>query len=63
MRLPQEVFLLIFQEVAGQKYHVTFAVQKTNCSKTDFEKINEDCEAMSDSVSNDDVANCNIPHG
>uniref|UniRef100_A0A8C6JBM1 Uncharacterized protein n=1 Tax=Melopsittacus undulatus TaxID=13146 RepID=A0A8C6JBM1_MELUD len=58
-----EIQAATVQEVAGQKYHITFEVRKTNCSKTDFEKINEDCEATSDSVSNDDVANCNIPHG
>ncbi|XP_057256374.1 kininogen-1 [Pezoporus wallicus] len=45
-----EIEAATVQEVAGQKYHVTFSVRKTNCSKTDFEKINEDCEATSDSV-------------
>uniref|UniRef100_A0A672US60 Kininogen 1 n=1 Tax=Strigops habroptila TaxID=2489341 RepID=A0A672US60_STRHB len=58
-----EIEAATVQVVAGQKYHLTFAVRKTNCSKSDFEKINEDCEATSDSVSNDDVANCNILHG
>ncbi|KAM9544113.1 kininogen-1 isoform 2-T2 [Guaruba guarouba] len=45
-----EIEAATVQVVEGQKYHVTFAVRKTNCSKTDFEKINEDCEATSDSV-------------
>lgn len=63
MPLPQKAFLLIFQVVAGQNYRVTFAIQKTNCSKKEFEKLNEDCEATSDSVSHDDVANCNVHNG
>lgn len=62
MPLPKKAFLLIFQVVAGQNYHLVFAIRKTNCSKTEFEKFNEDCEATSDSVSND-VANCNVPNG
>jgi len=49
--------------VAGQNYHLTFAVRKTNCSKKEFEKFTEDCEATSDSVSNDDIASCNVPNG
>lgn len=45
-----EIEAATVQVVAGQKYHLTFAVRKTNCSKSEFEKINEDCEATSDSV-------------
>lgn len=63
MPLPQKALLLIFQVVAGQNYHLFFVVWKTNCSKKEFEKLNEDCEATSDSVSNHDVANCNVPNG
>lgn len=62
MPLPQKAFLLIFQVVAGQNYHLVFAIQKTNCSKKEFEKFSEDCEATPNSVSNDDVANCNDPN-
>lgn len=60
-----------FQVVAGQNYNLVFFVQKTNCSKKEFEKLNEDCEATTDSVSSDDVANgsvsnrqflCNLKH-
>ncbi|KAM9279252.1 kininogen-1 [Morus bassanus] len=36
--------------VAGKNYHLLFAVRKTNCSKKEFEKLNEDCEATSDSA-------------
>ncbi|KAM6388810.1 kininogen-1 isoform 2-T2 [Pluvialis apricaria] len=45
-----EIKTATVQVVAGQKYHLTFAVQKTNCSKKEFEKLNEDCEATSDSA-------------
>ncbi|KAM9231065.1 kininogen-1 [Leptosomus discolor] len=38
------------QVVEGHNYHLTFSIQKTNCSKTEFEKLNEDCEATSDSA-------------
>ncbi|XP_054242057.1 kininogen-1 [Indicator indicator] len=38
------------QLVAGRNYHLKFSVWKTNCSKTEFEKLNEYCEATSDSV-------------
>lgn len=63
MPLPQKAFLLIFQVVAGQNYRLTFGAQKTNCSKKEFEKLHENCEATTDSVSNEDVANCNVPNG
>lgn len=49
--------------VAGQNYHLTFFVQKTNCSKKEFEKLNEDCEATTNSVSNNDVANGSVSNG
>ncbi|XP_057887108.1 kininogen-1 isoform X2 [Melospiza georgiana] len=39
------------QVVAGKKYQVKFTVWKTNCSKSEFEKLNEDCTATSDSAS------------
>ncbi|XP_005419056.1 kininogen-1 isoform X2 [Geospiza fortis] len=39
------------QVVAGKKYRVKFTVWKTNCSKSEFEKLNEDCTATSDSAS------------
>uniref|UniRef100_A0A8U8AX68 Uncharacterized protein n=1 Tax=Geospiza parvula TaxID=87175 RepID=A0A8U8AX68_GEOPR len=51
------------QVVAGKKYRVKFTVWKTNCSKSQFEKLNEDCTATSDSVSNDNLANCNVSSG
>uniref|UniRef100_A0A8D2MF45 Kininogen 1 n=1 Tax=Zonotrichia albicollis TaxID=44394 RepID=A0A8D2MF45_ZONAL len=51
------------QVVAGKKYRVKFTVWKTNCSKSEFEKLNEDCTATSDSVSNDNLANCNVSNG
>uniref|UniRef100_A0A803YBD5 Cystatin kininogen-type domain-containing protein n=1 Tax=Meleagris gallopavo TaxID=9103 RepID=A0A803YBD5_MELGA len=35
---------------AGQKYNLVFLVQKTNCAKKDFETLNEDCEARTDSL-------------
>ncbi|KAM6127722.1 kininogen-1 [Phoenicopterus ruber ruber] len=37
-------------EVAEKNYHLIFAVRKTNCSKKEFEKLNEDCGAASDSA-------------
>ncbi|GAB0193681.1 kininogen-1 [Grus japonensis] len=36
--------------VAGQNYHLVFAIQKTNCSKKEFEKFSEDCEATPNSA-------------
>uniref|UniRef100_A0A8C0FW13 Kininogen 1 n=1 Tax=Bubo bubo TaxID=30461 RepID=A0A8C0FW13_BUBBB len=39
-----EIEAATVQAVAGQKYHLIFAVQKTNCSKKEFEKLHEDCE-------------------
>ncbi|XP_074009929.1 kininogen-1 [Numenius arquata] len=45
-----EIKTATVQVVAGQNYHLTFTVQKTNCSKKEFEKFTEDCEATSDSV-------------
>ncbi|XP_075274350.1 kininogen-1 isoform X2 [Opisthocomus hoazin] len=45
-----EIEAATVQVVAGQNYHLTFAVRKTNCSKKEFEKFTEDCEATSDSV-------------
>ncbi|XP_014795313.1 PREDICTED: kininogen-1 isoform X2 [Calidris pugnax] len=45
-----EIQAATVQVVAGQNYHLTFTVQKTNCSKKEFEKFPEDCEATSDSV-------------
>uniref|UniRef100_A0A669QEC7 Cystatin kininogen-type domain-containing protein n=1 Tax=Phasianus colchicus TaxID=9054 RepID=A0A669QEC7_PHACC len=37
------------QVVAGQNYNLVFFVKKTNCSKKEFEKLNEDCEITTDS--------------
>uniref|UniRef100_A0A8B9QF82 Kininogen 1 n=1 Tax=Apteryx owenii TaxID=8824 RepID=A0A8B9QF82_APTOW len=48
------------QVVAGKSYRITFTVKKTNCSKKEFEKLNEDCEATPNSVSRDDVASYNV---
>ncbi|XP_029882809.1 kininogen-1 isoform X3 [Aquila chrysaetos chrysaetos] len=45
-----EIEAATVQVVAGQNYHLVFAIRKTNCSKTEFEKFNEDCEATSDSA-------------
>ncbi|XP_052660848.1 kininogen-1 isoform X2 [Harpia harpyja] len=45
-----EIEAATVQVVAGQNYHLVFAIWKTNCSKTEFEKFNEDCEATSDSA-------------
>ncbi|KAM9127250.1 kininogen-1 [Pangshura tecta] len=33
------------QVVAGLNYNITFRIRKTNCSKTDVKKLNEDCVA------------------
>uniref|UniRef100_A0A8C8AT92 Kininogen 1 n=1 Tax=Otus sunia TaxID=257818 RepID=A0A8C8AT92_9STRI len=41
-----EIEAATVQAVAGQKYHLIFAVQKTNCSKKEFEKLQEGCEAI-----------------
>ncbi|OPJ78984.1 kininogen-1 [Patagioenas fasciata monilis] len=38
------------QVVAGKIYHLQFAVRKTNCSKKEFEKLEEDCKFTSDSA-------------
>ncbi|OXB62132.1 hypothetical protein ASZ78_010537 [Callipepla squamata] len=40
----------MYTVVAGQNYHLIFFVQKTNCSKKEFEKLHEDCEATTDST-------------
>ncbi|XP_010191832.1 PREDICTED: kininogen-1-like, partial [Mesitornis unicolor] len=45
-----EIETATVQVVAGQNYRLTFAVQKTNCSKKEFEKLSEDCEAIPDSL-------------
>ncbi|KAM9615038.1 kininogen-1 isoform 2-T2 [Morphnus guianensis] len=45
-----EIEAATVQVVAGQNYHLVFAIRKTNCSKAEFEKFNEDCEATSDSA-------------
>ncbi|XP_009991346.1 PREDICTED: kininogen-1 [Tauraco erythrolophus] len=45
-----EIEAATVQVVAGQNYHLTFTMLKTNCSKTEFEKLDEDCEATPDSV-------------
>ncbi|XP_076197392.1 kininogen-1 isoform X1 [Aptenodytes patagonicus] len=45
-----EIETATVQVVAGQNYHILFVVWKTNCSKKEFEKLNEDCEATSDSA-------------
>ncbi|XP_053894833.1 kininogen-1 [Malaclemys terrapin pileata] len=39
------------QVVAGQNYNITFRIRKTNCSKTDVKKLNEDCAATIDGES------------
>ncbi|XP_008936506.1 PREDICTED: kininogen-1 [Merops nubicus] len=39
------------QVFAGQNYHLTFSIRKTNCSKEEFETLNEYCEATPESVS------------
>ncbi|TFJ99221.1 Kininogen-1 [Platysternon megacephalum] len=36
------------QVVAGKNYNITFRIMKTNCSKTDVKKLNEDCAATID---------------
>ncbi|XP_027746398.1 kininogen-1 [Empidonax traillii] len=46
-----EVQSATVQVVAGKNYEVKFRAWKTNCSKSEFEKLNEDCEATSDSAS------------
>nr|XP_056706343.1 kininogen-1 [Euleptes europaea] len=33
------------QIVAGTKYNIAFDIVKTNCSKVDFQELNEDCSA------------------
>ncbi|XP_040468721.1 kininogen-1 isoform X1 [Falco naumanni] len=45
-----EIEAATVQVVAGQNYRLIFAIWKTNCSKKDFDKLNEDCEAASDSA-------------
>ncbi|XP_067392565.1 kininogen-1 [Emydura macquarii macquarii] len=37
------------QVVAGKNYNITFIIRKTNCSKSDVKKLNEDCKATIDS--------------
>ncbi|XP_017930329.1 kininogen-1 [Manacus vitellinus] len=39
------------QVVAGKNYEVKFRARKTNCSKKEFENLNEDCEATLDGAS------------
>uniref|UniRef100_A0A452IG56 Cystatin kininogen-type domain-containing protein n=1 Tax=Gopherus agassizii TaxID=38772 RepID=A0A452IG56_9SAUR len=39
------------QVVAGLNYNITFSIRKTNCSKTEVKKLNEDCAATIDGVS------------
>ncbi|OXB82454.1 UNVERIFIED_CONTAM: hypothetical protein H355_000712 [Colinus virginianus] len=45
-----EIEAATVQVVAGQNYHLVFFIQKTNCSKKEFEKLHEDCEATTDST-------------
>ncbi|XP_059678794.1 kininogen-1 [Gavia stellata] len=45
-----EIEAATVQVVAGQNYHLIFVARKTNCSKKEFEKLHEDCEATSDSA-------------
>ncbi|XP_010118390.1 PREDICTED: kininogen-2-like, partial [Chlamydotis macqueenii] len=45
-----EIETATVQVVAGKNYHLIFAIRKTNCSKKEFEKLNEDCEATPDSA-------------
>nr|XP_009505707.1 PREDICTED: kininogen-1 [Phalacrocorax carbo] len=42
-----EIETATVQVVAGAIYRIQFAVQKTNCSKKEFKKLHEDCEATS----------------
>ncbi|XP_005525107.1 PREDICTED: kininogen-1 isoform X1 [Pseudopodoces humilis] len=41
-----EILSATVQMVAGKKYQIKFSVGKTNCSKSEFEKLNEDCVAI-----------------
>ncbi|XP_072201009.1 kininogen-1 [Excalfactoria chinensis] len=45
----KEIESATVQVVAGQNYHLTFFAEKTNCTKKEFEKLNEDCETATDS--------------
>ncbi|XP_053930144.1 kininogen-1 isoform X2 [Cuculus canorus] len=45
-----EIETATVQVVAGQNYHLTFTIRKTNCSKTESDQLNEDCEATLDSA-------------
>ncbi|XP_009699617.1 PREDICTED: kininogen-1 [Cariama cristata] len=45
-----EIKAATVQVVAGQNYHLVLVVRKTNCSKKEFEKLHEDCEATLDSA-------------
>ncbi|XP_015727176.1 kininogen-1 [Coturnix japonica] len=47
----EEIESATVQVVAGQNYHLVFFARKTNCSKKEFEKLHEDCEASTDSLS------------
>uniref|UniRef100_A0A7M4EV10 Cystatin kininogen-type domain-containing protein n=1 Tax=Crocodylus porosus TaxID=8502 RepID=A0A7M4EV10_CROPO len=43
----ENVFHATVQIVAGKKYEIHFGIRETNCSKSEVEKLNEDCEAIS----------------
>ncbi|XP_072722714.1 kininogen-1 [Ciconia boyciana] len=45
-----EIEAATLQVATGQNYHLKFSAWKTNCSKQEFEKLNEVCEATSDSA-------------
>ncbi|XP_059587849.1 kininogen-1-like [Alligator mississippiensis] len=53
----RSVFHATVQVVAGKKYTISFDIQETNCSKSEVEKLNEDCEAEIGSIPLDCIAN------
>ncbi|XP_019358588.1 PREDICTED: T-kininogen 2-like [Gavialis gangeticus] len=45
------------QVVAGKNYEIEFLIGKTNCSKSEVEKLNEDCEVVIPKISLQCIAN------
>ncbi|XP_025051798.1 kininogen-1-like [Alligator sinensis] len=53
----EHVFHSTVQVVAGKNYEIEFLIGKTNCSKSEVEKLNEDCKIVIPKISLECTAN------
>ncbi|XP_019358914.1 PREDICTED: T-kininogen 2-like [Gavialis gangeticus] len=56
----ESIFQATVQIVAGKKYEIHFGIRETNCSKSEVEKLNEDCEAVISNISLDCTAKIHV---